>query len=189
MLMNAHGHAQLLLGPVRVTDWLTRQAGWQEAGWQYIIVIECSLAGGSKQFWHIGCGQKIDGTASLTYNPVMWAEPCHAPASRLIIVIKSSSLFANICDVRANFGQFYCTLKPTGGRGWLWSDNGGLNGRGVVALWRCGAGWWEVYKYNFVNVRYGNEKDANSLAKTLPGECQVDEWLKATAGLGPTCQE
>lgn len=33
----------------------------------------------------------------------------------------------------------------------------------------------EVYKYNLINVRYGNEKDANSLAKTLPGLCQVDE--------------
>lgn len=181
MLMNAHGHAQLLLGPVRVTVWPTC--------WQYIIVIECSLAGGSKQFWHIGCGQKVDSTASLTCNPVMWAEPCcanamtcHAPASRLIIVIKSSSLFANICDVRANFGQFYCTLKPTVGRG----GSEATMWRGVGLAWSCGAGWREVYKYNFVNVRYGNEKDANSLAKTLPGECQVDEWLKATAGPGPT---
>jgi len=33
----------------------------------------------------------------------------------------------------------------------------------------------EVYKYNFVNVRYGNEKDANSFGKTAKGECQVDE--------------
>lgn len=71
--------------------------------------------------------------------------PAPAQTGSLIIVIKSSSLYAaNICDVRRQLWPILLYIKANPGQ---WENAEGEGG-----------GVREVYKYNFVNVRYGNEK-------------------------------
>lgn len=116
MLMNTtadrHRHGQLaLVGclTVRQSRWL---ADWlavvHHCNWVFISGrVEWILA-----YW-LRPGNRRYNIINLWPSHVGQASAWPRPAS-LIIVIKPSSLFANICDVRANFSKFYCTLKPAG---------------------------------------------------------------------------
>lgn len=78
----------------------------------------------------------------------------------------------------ANFGQFYCTLKPTPAAWQAQTGDGvGEAGRDWDGSWRVR----EVYKYNFVNMRYGNEKGRQLFGVEFAphgpsGPCRVDSW-------------